>query len=104
MKKIIFILAISVSNLSLAAGGEPLRNEITNKLILDLSQVELDENHQDFVVVSFYIRNDEIEITGISGSQKELIEKVKNKLSQLEIEQYYNERALYRYKFTFEKQ
>jgi hypothetical protein len=113
MKKLIFIISLLVSNISLGAGnptsGNPtsgtptLNEEISNKLILDLSMVELDKKHQDFVLVSFYICNDEIEITEISGSQEELVEKVKIKLSQLKIEQMYDEGALYRYKFTFEK-
>ena len=103
MKKLILIVAILISNISFGAGVQPLKEEITNKLILDLSKVELDENNQDFVVVNFYICNGEIEITEITGSQKQLIQKVKNKLSQLIIEQSYDEAALYRYKFTFEK-
>jgi hypothetical protein len=108
MKKLIFIISLLVSNISLGAGnpasGTPtLNEEISNKLILDLSMVELDKKHQDFVLVSFYICNDEIEIIEISGSQEELVEKVKIKLSQLKIEQMYDEGALYRYKFTFEK-
>ncbi len=103
MKKLLFIVAILVSNISLGADSPPLKVEIINKLILDLSKVELDENNQDFVVVNFYICNGEIEITEITGTQKQLTQKVKNKLSQLIIEQAYDEEALYRYKFTFEK-
>ena len=103
MKKIIFIVAILVSNISLGAGSPPLKDEITNKLILDLSKIELDENNQDFVVVNFYICNGEIEVAEITGTQKQLVQKVKNKLTQLIIEQTYDEGALYRYKFTFEK-
>ena len=104
MKKLIFIVSILVSTISLGAEGiPPLNEEIANKLILDLSKVELDENQQDFVLVSFYICNDEIEITEISGTQKQLVQKVKSKLSQLKIDQTYDEETLYRYKFTFEK-
>jgi len=103
MKKLIFIIAILVSNISLGAGTPPLKEEITNKLILDLSKVELNHDHQDFVVVNFYICNGEIEITEITGTQKELVQKVKSKLSQLNIKQAYDEETLYNYKFTFEK-
>ena len=77
--------------------------EITKKLILDLSKVELDENNQDYVAVNFHICNGEIEITEITGTQEQLVQKVKDKLSQLVIEQKYDEETLYRYKFTFEK-
>ena len=104
MKKLIFIIGLLVSNLSIAAGGIPtLNEEISNKLILDLSAVELDENYQDFVLVSFHICNGEIEVEEISGSQKELVQKVKSKLSTLKIQQAYEEGTLYQYKFTFEK-
>ena len=72
MKKIIFIVAILISNISLGAGGIPtLNEEISNKLILDLSMVDLDENHQDFVVVSFHICNGEIEVEEIQPKGNE---------------------------------
>ena len=103
MKNLIFTISLLVSSISLGAGVPTLNEEITSKLILDLSKVELNENHQDFVVVNFYIHNGEIEIEEITGTQSELIQKVKNKLSQLNIEQAYDEETLYRYKFTFDK-
>ena len=103
MKKLMFIVGILVTNISFGADNPPLKNEITNKLILDLSKVELDQNQQDFVVVSFHIYNGEIEIVEITGTQKQLVQKVKSKLTQLTIEQVYDEETLYRYKFTFEK-
>jgi len=103
MKKLIFIISILASNICLGAGTPPLKEEITKKLILDLSKVELDENHQDFVIVNFHIYNGEIKIAEITGSQKQLIQKVKSKLSQLNIEQECDEGKLYRYKFTFSK-
>ena len=97
------IVGVLITNISLGADNRPLTNEITNKLILDLSEVELDEDLQDFVVVSFNVCNDEVQITEITGTQKQLIQKVKTKLSQLIIEQDYNEETLYRYKLTFKK-
>ena len=103
MKKLILILALFIANSTLAGGTQPLKNELTQKLIIDLSDVELSENHEDYVYVSFYICNDEIEITEITGTQTELTQKVKAKLSQLEIEEEYNEGTLYHYRFTFDK-
>jgi len=102
MKKLMFIVGILVTNISLGADNLPLKNEITDKLILDLSEVELDQNHQDFVVVSFYICDGKIEITEITGTHKQLLQKVKRKLSLLQIEEEYDEETLYRYKLTFE--
>ena len=103
MKKLIFIVAVLISNISLGADVQPLKQEITNKLIIDLSKVELDANHQDFVLVSLYICKGEIEIAEISGTQNELVQRVKSKLSKLTIEQKYDEGTLYQYKFTFKK-
>ena len=97
-------VGVLVTTVSFGAENPQLKDEITDKLILDLSKVELDENLQDFVIVSFHIYNGEIEITEITGTQKQLVQKVKNKLSQLMIEQNYDEETLYRYKFTFEIQ
>lgn len=68
-----------------------------------MSEVELNENNQDFVVVSFQICNGEIEITEIMGTQKKLVQKVKRKLSLLKIEEAYDEETLYGYKLTFDK-
>ncbi len=98
------IAGVVFTTISLGAENPKLKNEITDKLILDLSKVELEEEFKDFVVVSFHICEGEIEITEITGTQKQLVDKVKTKLSQLSIEQAYDEETLYRYKFTFEKQ
>lgn len=103
MKKLIFIVSILVSQISFAAGVEPLKEEITNKLILDLSMLELNEQHKDFVIVSFYICNDKIEISEIYGTQNQLVQKVKIKLSQLTIKHTCEEGKLYQYRFTFKK-
>lgn len=103
MKKLLLIIAVSIAQISWGAINPPLQNEITDKLILDLSEIELDENHSDFVRVNFRICEGRIELEEITGTQKELVQKVKNKLKQLFIEGTYDEEALYRYKFTFEK-
>jgi len=103
MKKLITIVAISITNISFSANNPELKSELTEKLILDLSKVELDQNHQDFVVVSFYVCDDKIEIAEITGTNKELIQKVKNKMSLLKLEDAYDEKELYRFKLTFEK-
>lgn len=103
MKKLMFIVGILVANISLGADNPTLKNEISDKLTLDLSKIELVEDHQDFVVVSFYICNGKIEIAEIMGSQKQLVQKVKNKLSQLKVGQEYDGETLYLYKITFKK-
>lgn len=103
MKKLMLIVGVLITNISLGADNLPLKEEISNKLILDLSEVELDEVHPDFVVVSFRICDDHLELVEITGTQKQLVQKVKNKLKQIAIEGAYDEETLYRYKFIFEK-
>lgn len=81
-----------------------LRTELTEKMILDLSHVELHENFQDYVLVHFSIRKDVINVKSIEGTHSEVIELVKEKLISMEIDSKYEEDRIYSYKFTFEKQ
>ena len=104
MKKLMFIAGVLISSFSFGSDNLPLRNEITEKLILDLSEIELEEYDEDFVVVSFMISEGEISIKEITGTQKQLVQKVKSKLIQLDIEELYTEDVLYRYKVMFEIQ
>lgn len=97
------IIALVITQTSMGANNPSLKNEITDKLILDLSEVELDEYHQDFVVVSFQVCDGHIVVQDASGTQEELVQKVENKLNQLIILETYDEEMIYRYKFTFEK-
>ncbi len=94
---------VIITNISMAADNPCLQKELREKLILDLSEVQLDADHQDFVVVSFHICDDKIAIVEVTGTQKQLVQKVKQKLLALCIEEGYDETQLYRYKFTFEK-
>jgi len=103
MKKLLFIAGIVIAQVSFGAGNSQLKNEITDQLVFDLSKVELNQKHQDFVIVSFYISNGVIEIAEILGTQEELTLIVKNKLSRLEINEAYEEGTLYQYKLTFKK-
>ena len=96
------IAGVLITSLSFGADNPGLKKELTKKIILDLSEVELNENNQDFVVVSFTICEGEIQIAEITGTQKTLVQKVKSKLTQLLIEEEYEEETLYRYKLTFE--
>ena len=97
------IAGVLITSISFGANNPPFRNELSEKLILDLSEVELNAVHQDFVVVSFYICDGKIEITEITGTHKQLIQKIKTKMALLKIDEEYDEETLYRYKFTFEK-
>ncbi len=80
-----------------------LKKELSDKMILDLSQVELHENFQDYVVVHFSICENEITIESIEGTHCEVIEAVNGKLTAMEINSNYEENKIYSFKFTFEK-
>ena len=103
MKKLILIAGILINIVAFGAETEPLKTEFSKKLVFNLSEVELDASNRDFVIVSFYVRDQKIEITETNGTQEQLIEKVKNKLSLLMLEEGYDEDKLYQYKITFKK-
>jgi uncharacterized membrane protein YciS (DUF1049 family) len=103
MKKLMIITGVLITSVSFGAENPALKKELTEKIILDLREIDLGENNEDFVVVSFTICEGEIEIAEITGTQKTLVQIVKNKLSQLSIQEEYTEDTIYRYKFTFEK-
>lgn len=80
-----------------------LREELSDKMILDLSQVNLHENYQDYVIVQFSICENEINVKSIEGTHNEIIGAVIEKMNLLEITSNYEEDKIYTYKFTFEK-
>ena len=103
MKTIIIALGILAFNLSYAGGYPTLKSEITENLNIDISKVELNKNHQDFVVVSFNILDGQIIILDIDGSKIELEELVINKLNQLNIQSDYDINETYYYRINFDK-
>ncbi len=103
MKKFILVAALLVTSISFAAVKPSLRKEIVEKVNIDLSDIELDEFHEDFVVVSFQIKDSQILITEIQGSQEQLIESVQKELTQMCIQKEYSNTDIYNYKFTFKK-
>lgn len=80
-----------------------LSKELSEKLIFSLSDVELDVDHPNFVLISFTSKKNRIELTEISGTQKLLVQKVKNKLAMIHMDKAYDDESLYLYKFTFEE-
>lgn len=103
MIKLILIVGTLIANVSFGGQNPSLESEITDKLILDLSEVVLDEHRKDFVVVHFRICDDRIEIVQVVGTQEPLVQKVKNKLKQISIHEAYDEETIYHFKFTFEQ-
>jgi len=105
MKKLAAVFGICLLSVHAAfAGTNPeLSEEINQKVIVDLSGVELNQNCQDFVIVRIKIINGAIEIQGVQGSTFELEKIILDKLSSLEIEADCNEEQQFAYKFTFEE-
>ena len=103
MKKLMIITGVLITSLSFGAENPELRKELTEKIYIDLTEIELDETIQDFVAVSFEICDGKIQIAEITGTQRVLVQKVKKKLTQLSMEGEYDEDTLYRFKLTFRK-
>lgn len=102
MKKLMLMVGILVTSISYGGNNPNLKDEITEKLNFDLSEIALHEIHPEFVVVSFNICNDRVIISEITGTQTELIQLVKSKLTAISFDEKYDEDCMYRYKFTFE--
>jgi hypothetical protein len=106
MKKLVvlFILSVFTMSTSFASGNPELFKEIKRKLRLDMSQVDLNDNKKDFVLVRFKIVDNEIKIKDIDGSNVELKEAMVQELYSIEIDSNYSEGKTYLYRFTFMKQ
>jgi hypothetical protein len=105
MKKLIVLLAIGLITVSTSfAGGNPeLSKELQDKIVVDLSTIDLDEYTPDFVVVSFEIFAGELIIREINGTNQELEEILLAKLHSLRIDADYVEGQVYNAKFSFKK-
>ena len=105
MKKVAVLIVLVFSSMSFSFSGvnPELKKEITKKVIVDLSKVNLNDNNNDYVMVSFIIENEEIIITNIESSMNELTEIMKKELNQIRIDSEYEEGVTYKYRFTFTK-
>ncbi|NOQ73111.1 MAG: hypothetical protein GQ574_13985 [Crocinitomix sp.] len=103
MKKFILIVTVLIASISFGSVNPSLKNEIVNNVNPNLSEIQLDEYHQDFVVVSFYVEDCQIHIIDIQGSQQELIDLISNELLEMYIQKEHSALDVFNYKFTFEK-
>jgi len=99
MKTIIFALAVFLTTNTFAGGDEPIKDELSSKLILDLSDVQFSPDN--FVMVNFNVVDKQIVINNIFGNNEVLTEKVSSKLSRIELEEYCPEGKEHLFKFTF---
>lgn len=106
MKKLAVLFAAFIISISVSfAGSNPeLSEEINQKVIVDLSDIDLNIETEDFVIVRFSIVNGAIQIQGVQGSNFVLEKIILDKLDALEIEATCDEKTVFAFKFTFEKQ
>ena len=97
---VIFISLLSLKS-SFGMNDTLLRNEIINKINIDLRDIELDQFHQDFVAVSFNIIEGKIQITEVNSSNPELQNLIELNLSLIVINSSYNESETYLFRFNF---
>lgn len=105
MKKGILVIGMMLMTIvsSFAAGNPTLSEEIKEKVIIDLSDVELNESKTDFVITHFKIIEGQIKLLGIEGSTEVLEQIIAEKLNGMEISAECAD-CTYMYRFTFEKQ
>jgi hypothetical protein len=92
-----------MSTVSFGTSSPTVRTAIIERVNLDLSGIELNKVHQDFVVVSFCIKDSQIQVIDSQGTQKELIDLILVELSEIDINTVYSDRNVYNYKFVFRK-
>ncbi|NVK64495.1 MAG: hypothetical protein HWE22_07890 [Flavobacteriales bacterium] len=102
MKKFVAIIVLSLLSVSASFAGEnpKLFKEISRKLKVDASQINLSKVHKNYVVVKFKIVKGEVEILGAVGSQ-ELRQLIVEKLESMDINADADASKVYRYKFNF---
>ncbi|MFT5778506.1 MAG: hypothetical protein ACI837_001462 [Crocinitomicaceae bacterium] len=103
MKKIIvlFVTCILTFSASFAGGNPELSKELKDKIVVDLSNVDLNEYAPEFVEVQFEIFDGEIIIREINSTNCELQEILLTKMYSLHIDADYVEGQVYSYKFSF---
>lgn len=79
-----------------------LVKEIEKKVFVELDGMEINRTAKDYVIVSFRIVHGSIKIMEVNGSNKQLKEKMIEKLCDLQVESNYDPGKTYNYKFTFD--
>jgi hypothetical protein len=103
MRKLIATVVLSIMTMGLSFAGEnpTLFKEISRKLKIDLTKVDLKKSENNFVIVQFKIINQEVSIIDIKGST-ELQTLIINELEQMFIKSDSDPTVIHTYKFNFE--
>jgi hypothetical protein len=97
------ILGLVMATSLMANGNQPIKGELEDKLSLNLNEYEFHDEYQDFVVVSFVVVNQKIQINEIMGSDEWLINSVRSELSKMDLDNFYPSGQTYSFKFVFSK-
>jgi len=103
VKGLLVALSLIIGANVFAGNGPTLFKEISRKTIIDLTDINLDED-VNFASVTFKVKHDKIKIVDIEGSNKELKQRVKERLEKINLTSEYDQERLYRYRFIFEKE
>lgn len=104
MKEVLVLLALAVSTSSFATNKINLGDEIKNKAVFNLQEVDLNSEGKDFVTAKFRIDNDVISVLYIDGTQEILENKVKETLEEMHIQSDYETGKEYVMKFRFSEE
>lgn len=97
-------LGLLILNVSIAGNTPSIKSEMIEKVQPDLTEFEFATEHENFVVVSFKIKNKHLEILEIMGSTQELIQLMQVELTSTFIDKIYPVDDIYYFKFIFTKQ
>lgn len=106
MKRLRFLIAfIALGMQGLFASTNPdLAQEISNKMIVDLNKVELNEEVTDYVLVGIIVEDDRIKIVDREATNDSLLQAVQERLNEMQIKSEYEEGKTYYFRFTFERE
>lgn len=104
MRTMIMVMALLMSANLMAHGKKPIKKELEDKVTIDLHDYDFKKDQEEFVLVSFVVKNQKIEILDIMGSNEFLIDKMKSELNNITMDNFYPSDDKYNFKFTFSKQ
>lgn len=106
MKKGIILLGMlfGMITTTFAAEAPTLAQELNKKVIVDLSDVSLDQDEKNMVVTRFKVVDGCIEIIALEGTSEELKEIFRKKLQSLKIESECADCDTYVFHFVVEKE
>ncbi|MCH2233344.1 MAG: hypothetical protein MK078_03740 [Crocinitomicaceae bacterium] len=104
MKTILMALGLMVLTIGNAANNPSIIKEIEEKVKPNLDEFNFNQEHMDFVVVSFKVESQQVQVVEIMGSSDELIQIIGKELDMLCLDKIYPEDDVYNFKFIFDKQ